>query len=136
LTIISFGYAIIRIIPVTTFPFKKGECYAMRDMLHRAVSLGLGLAVASKEQIEKTVEELVKKGEVSRAESGEFLEELLNKGSEAKTRMDQTINDKVQSILKDRGIASQDEVKALERRIAVLELAIARLEQQDGEKTE
>ncbi|MFM9326847.1 phasin family protein [Paenibacillus mesotrionivorans] len=108
----------------------------MRDMLHRAVSLGLGLAVASKEQIEKTVEELVKKGEVSRAESGEFLEELLNKGSEAKARMDQTINDKVQGILKDRGIASQDEVKALERRIAVLELAIARLEKQDGEKAE
>lgn len=108
----------------------------MRDMLHRAVSLGLGLAVASKEQLEKTVEELVKKGEVSKAESSEFLEELLNKGSEAKARMDQTINDKVQSILKDRGIASQDEVKALERRIAVLELAIARLEKQDGEKTE
>ncbi|RAV02326.1 phasin family protein [Paenibacillus sp. YN15] len=108
----------------------------MRDMLHRAVSLGLGLAVASKEQIEKTVEELVKKGEVSRAESGEFLEELLNKGSEAKARMDQAVNDKVQSILKDRGIASLDEVKALERRIAVLELAIARLEKQDGENGE
>lgn len=108
----------------------------MRDMLHRAVSLGLGLAVASKEQIEKAVDELVKKGEVSRAESGEFLEDLLNKGNEAKARMDQVIHDKVQSILKDRGIASQDEVKALERRIAVLELALARLEKQDGEKTE
>lgn len=111
----------------------------MRDMLHRAVSLGLGLAVASKEQIEKTVEELVKKGEVSRAESGEFLEDLLSRGSEAKARMDQAVNDKVQSILKDRGIASQDEVKALEHRIAVLELAIARLEKlekQDGENVE
>ena len=108
----------------------------MRDMIHRAVSLGLGLAVASKEQIEKTVDELVKKGEVSRAESGEFLEELLSKGSEAKARMDQVINDKVQSVLKDRGIASQDEIKVLERRIAVLELAVARLENKNGENAE
>lgn len=105
----------------------------MRDILHRAVSMGLGLAAASKEQIEKTVDELVKKGEVSRAESGEFLEELLHKGNEAKARLDQTVSEKVQSVLKERGIASQEDVNALEQRIAALEEALARLEKKPEE---
>ena len=35
----------------------------MREYDQKAFSLGLGLAVAGKEQIEKTIDELVKKGD-------------------------------------------------------------------------
>jgi polyhydroxyalkanoate synthesis regulator phasin len=90
-------------------------------MIHRAVSLGLGLAVASKEQIEKAVDELVKKGEVSRAESSEFIEELLSKGSEAKQKMEDMVRERVQTILGEQGVATKEDIERLERRLAALE---------------
>lgn len=58
----------------------------MRDVLNKAVSLGIGLAVASKEQVEKIVDELVKKGEMSRPESLAFVDEWLKKGEESRQK--------------------------------------------------
>lgn len=95
----------------------------MKDLIHRAVSLGLGLAVASKEQVEKAVDELVKKGEVSRAESAQFIEDLLNKGSEAKQKLEDLVKDRVQSALRERSLATRDDIERLEQRIAALENA-------------
>ena len=38
----------------------------MKDTMDKLLKLGLGLVAAGKEQIEKTVEELVEQGELSR----------------------------------------------------------------------
>lgn len=93
----------------------------MKDMFQKAVSLGLGLAAASKEQIEKAVDELVKKGEVSRAESSQFLEDLLVKGKEARQKVEDMVKERVQSILGDQPYATKEDIARIERRLAALE---------------
>ncbi len=47
----------------------------MRDTFKKGITLGLGLAASSKEQAEKVMEELMKKGEISKEESDDFLNE-------------------------------------------------------------
>ena len=93
----------------------------MRDTLGRALSLGLGLALAGKEQVEKTIEELVRKGEVSRAESKDLVEDLVKRGDELKDQIETATRERVQSVMKEDGMATREEVARLEQRIEELE---------------
>ncbi|CAM3625947.1 hypothetical protein COLU111180_00025 [Cohnella lubricantis] len=98
----------------------------MRDMISKAVSLGLGLAVAGKEQAEKLVDELVKRGEMSREESFAFVDDLLKKGEDAQRRVSDLVQERVQAF-GDRTWATKEDIERLEQRIDML---IARLDAQ------
>ena len=52
----------------------------MKDTIDRLFAFGFGLAIASKEQAEKFVDELVEKGKVAKEESSSAVEELIKKG--------------------------------------------------------
>ncbi|MFF2481516.1 phasin family protein [Paenibacillus sp. NPDC058071] len=95
----------------------------MLDKLDRALSLGFGLAVASKEQVEKMVDDWVKKGEVGKAESAEYVDRLVQKGEEARQQVESTVRERVQSILSEREgkYAGKEEIERLERRLEALE---------------
>jgi len=100
--------------------FKRGV-YRMKTTLEKALSLGLGLAIAGKEQVEKTVEELVKKGEVSKAESKDLIQHLIQKGEEMKNQLEVAAKEKLQSAYKEMKLATLDDIKTLEERIEALE---------------
>jgi polyhydroxyalkanoate synthesis regulator phasin len=93
----------------------------MKDMLSKAVSLGLGLVMAGKEQIEKTVEELVKKGEVNRAESRALADELIRKGEEIRQQIETMAKERLQAMLRESPVATKDDIARLERRLEELE---------------
>lgn len=101
--------------------FKISEGSIMKNLLNQFISLGVGAAVYSKEQIEKSVEELVKKGEISKGESGELIERLIEKGSKLREEMDSIIASKVSQTLDQLNLVSKDELRKLERRIEELE---------------
>lgn len=93
----------------------------MKNVLSQIFSLGVGAAVTTKEQMEKVFEDLVAKGELSRSESRELLEQMTEKGSQAKRDLDQQVTTLVAKALKDLNLASQTEVEVLKRRIELLE---------------
>ena len=93
----------------------------MKDLISKGLALGLGLAVVSKEQIEKLVDELVKKGEVSTAESKELVRELFEKGEAEKKEMNARIHEQVEKLLKDLNIPTKADLERLEQRIQALE---------------
>jgi len=93
----------------------------MKDLINKGLALGLGLAVASKEQIEKLVDELVKKGEVSAAESKELIRELFEKGEAEKKEMNGRIHEQLDKLLKELNIPTKADMERLERRIQDLE---------------
>lgn len=45
----------------------------MSDLFKKAISLGVGLTIVSKEKVEKVVDELVKRGELAPSESRHWL---------------------------------------------------------------
>jgi len=93
----------------------------MKDTFDRAVHLGFGLAATGKEQIERTIDELVKKGEMSRAESGTWREELIRKGEEARERTEELIRDRVNALMGDKRLATVEDLMRLEKRVDELE---------------
>ncbi|ALS28741.1 subunit B of ATP synthase [Paenibacillus sp. 32O-W] len=93
----------------------------MKDTIEKIISLGLGIVSAGKEQIEKTVDELVKKGEVNRTESKALVEELIKKGEEARQQIEAMARERVNAILGEMRLATQEDIARLERRLDALE---------------
>lgn len=93
----------------------------MKDLISKGLALGLGLAVVSKEQIEKMVDELVKRGEVSTVESKELVRELFEKGEAEKKEMNSRIQQQIEKLLKDLNVPTKADLERLEQRIQELE---------------
>jgi len=93
----------------------------MKDFVNRAISLGLGIVVESKEQIEKLVDELVKKGELSKGESTAVVNEIMEKGEVLRKKLDNIIQEKMNLKSIGEGAATKEEIQQLEARIAKLE---------------
>lgn len=101
----------------------------MSDLLKKAISLGWGLTIVSKEKIEGIVDDLVKCGELAPSESKQLVEKLIDKGAEEQGRFKELVNEQVRSALQTMGLASAKEVEELTRRVAELELKLAELQQ-------
>ncbi|WP_163971430.1 phasin family protein [Oceanobacillus halotolerans] len=93
----------------------------MRSTIRKGLALGLGLAVTSKEQAQKVVDELVERGELSKQESKEFFNELLEKGKETQKQVDEKIQHKLNQLLDEANLATKEEVDALKERVEELE---------------
>ncbi|WP_234396999.1 phasin family protein [Bacillus massiliglaciei] len=91
------------------------------SLMKNTFALGLGAAITAKEQIQKTSEYLVKKGETSAAESQALVKELIEKGGQAQKSIDEMVRKRVESSLEHLNLASKEEVDRLERRIEALE---------------
>lgn len=99
----------------------KGGEIGMKDLIKKGLALGLGLAVVSKEQIEKLVDELVKKGEVTTAESKDLVQELFEKGETERKQINERFRGQFAQLLKDLNIPTKTDLDHLEQRIAALE---------------
>lgn len=99
----------------------KGVVIKMKETIGKAISLGLGLAVAGKEQVEKTIEELVKKGEVSKAESRALVDELVLKGEELRQHVEAMARERVHAILGENRLATREDIARIEQRLEALE---------------
>ena len=99
----------------------------MKDLLNRSLSLGIGIIAQSKEQIEKTVEELVNKGELTRKESAEWVDELVQKGEEARQKIESNVMERIQRSMGEQptGGVTREEFDQLSQRLAKLEQMIS-----------
>ncbi|MNB87467.1 hypothetical protein D3C75_344670 [compost metagenome] len=93
----------------------------MKTTLEKAMMLGIGIAAAGKEQIELTVSELVKKGEVGRLEARALADKLIHRKEEEEHRMETRITERVQEILSEHHLAVLEELEQLKLRVLALE---------------
>ncbi|WP_410512686.1 phasin family protein [Paenibacillus sp. BR2-3] len=100
----------------------------MSDLFKKAISLGVGLTIVSKEKVEKVVEELVKRGELAPSESKALVDRLVERGEEERGVFKSAIQEQVQRVLKDLKVPVQSDIAALQSRIDVLERRVAELE--------
>lgn len=95
------------------------------DLFKQVFTLGLGAAVMTKEQVEKAVDSLVKKGEISSNESKELINSWIEKGEKAKEEMDDIVKTRVNQALSSLEIVTKEEFQELERRIQELEKSLS-----------
>ncbi|MGI6143641.1 MAG: phasin family protein [bacterium] len=103
---------------------------SMRDVLAKMLSLGLGIVAVSKEQVEKVVDELVKKGEMAPAEARRMVDEMLERGREEKERLGEVIRNQIRKSLTELDLVSREELLTLQQRVQYLEERLQELEAQ------
>jgi polyhydroxyalkanoate synthesis regulator phasin len=89
----------------------------MIDLMKKGIMFGLGLAVVSKDQIEKLVDELVKKGEVSQAKSKELVNTITQRGEEQQQKLNQMIREQIKQLTEELHLATKDDIHRLEQLI-------------------
>lgn len=98
--------------------------------------MGVGLAAYSKDQIEKMVNELVKRGEIPIEGSKELINELVDRGEREQVELKNIVGQQINQKLNGLNIVTKDTVSALEAKVATLELELsalkARLDNEDN----
>jgi len=90
------------------------------DLLRKAVELGLGALVITRENAEKVTNDLVKKGRLKRSESKNLLQEMLKKGEIEEKKIEVEIAKIVKRTLSNLDLASKADVSRLEGEIKKL----------------
>ncbi|GAA0489315.1 ATP synthase subunit B [Salinibacillus aidingensis] len=98
----------------------------MKDTVKKGLSLGIGLALTSKEHAEKVLDDLVKKGELTKQESKEFFNEIRERGEESQEELDGKIHEKLNKVLNDLNVATKEDLSDLEKRLEQIEQQLDR----------
>ncbi|KYD31324.1 polyhydroxyalkanoate synthesis regulator [Geobacillus sp. NFOSA3] len=91
------------------------------SILKKGLAFGLGLALASKEQVEKLIDELVKKGELSLEESKDIIEQWKQQTDERKAELQRIVREQIKQVIDKFDLVTKDELQQLEQRIRRLE---------------
>ncbi len=92
----------------------------MRDFLKKAINLGLGTLVVTREKVEEVVSELVKKGEVGQDEGKKLVNELIEKGEENKKEMEAQVEKIVRTVTEKLNLPTGEQLNALKSEIEQL----------------
>ena len=92
----------------------------MQDYLKRAVSLGLGALLVTREKVEEVVNELVKKGEVGQEEGKKLISKLIEKGEKNKKKVEAQIGGIVKGVTEKLNIPTRKELNELKSEIKQL----------------
>lgn len=82
----------------------------MADLFKKGLAVGLGLAQTGVEQAERVINQLVEKGDMTKADAKEFFDKYYEKGEDTQNKTLNKLN-----------IATKDDMKKLEARLAVVE---------------
>jgi polyhydroxyalkanoate synthesis regulator phasin len=91
------------------------------SILKKGLAFGLGLALASKEQVEKLIDELVKKGELSLEESKDIIDQWKQQTDERKAELQRIVREQIKQVIDKFDLVTKDELQQLEQRIRRLE---------------
>ncbi len=89
----------------------------MIDLIKKTVLAGVGLAAMTKDKVEELAEELTEKGELSEKEGKALLDDLLKRSKRAKEDLDKKMEDVVTKVLKKMDVATQKDLRRLEKKI-------------------
>ncbi|MFB3883502.1 MAG: phasin family protein [Armatimonadota bacterium] len=92
-----------------------------KELFEKTAELGLGAALLTKETATKLVDDLIKRGAVSKTEGKKLVTDMLEKGKGQKQKMEEFITEVFQRMMDKADVARRSHIEELERRIAELE---------------
>jgi polyhydroxyalkanoate synthesis regulator phasin len=101
----------------------------MFDLVKKGMLAGIGLALKTWDEVEKMVQEVQDKGEMSEAEGRKFLDEVRKKYEDTQGKLEKRVEQTVKEFLKKTQIVTSDELKELKKEIRELKSIINTLTQ-------
>jgi len=96
----------------------------MMDIIKKAMLLGLGFFSLTKEKAEEFVDDLVKRGEVSREEKFKIVDKLLKEAETQKEELVGKISETVQKVITDLGLPTKKNLNEISKRLEEIEKRI------------
>ncbi|MDD5067115.1 MAG: phasin family protein [bacterium] len=84
------------------------------------LQLGLGALVLTKEKIEKAVEQIMEKGNISKSDARSLVNQLVDKGEKAEKELDRKLEKMLAGLMKKLDIPTQKDVNELRAEIEKL----------------
>lgn len=91
------------------------------DIFRKMGLFGIGILTLTQEKIEEFTQEMIKKGEISKEEGKKFVKEVLSEREKQLKSIEDKISQKVREGIRMSGVATKDEIGALEKKIEKLE---------------
>jgi polyhydroxyalkanoate synthesis regulator phasin len=101
----------------------------MFDLMRKGMLSGIGLALKTWDEVEKMVQDVQEKGEMSEAEGRKFLDDVQKRYEEAQGKLEKRVEQTVKEFLKKTQIVTSDELKELKKEIRELKSIINTLTQ-------
>ncbi|MCK4772491.1 MAG: polyhydroxyalkanoate synthesis regulator [Candidatus Latescibacteria bacterium] len=93
----------------------------MFELIKKTLLTGIGLAVVTKEEVQKLGRELVEKGELTQKEGKELVDDLLRKSEQAQKDMESKVHKLVQDAVEKLNVVTKKDIAELVKRIDRLE---------------
>ena len=92
----------------------------MKEILKNILHVGVGAAFLTKEKLEELKNELIEKGKMTQDEGKQFVDEMVKKSEEVKTKLEEQVQTTVADQLKKMNVASSEDVAELKTQIEEL----------------
>ncbi len=89
----------------------------MLDFMKKYMMLGVGLAVKTKDEVEKMAKDLIHQGKMSEQEGRHFMDDLFKRYDESKKVLEDKVEKLVEKSMKKAGFARQTEVETLKKEL-------------------
>jgi polyhydroxyalkanoate synthesis regulator phasin len=93
---------------------------------------GVGAVSLSKDRAQRVVKELIEQGKIREQEGRKLVEEMMKKAAEKRKDVEQTIGAQVSQAYQKVNLATQEQLKKMEKRIHELERELAKQNPQAG----
>lgn len=100
----------------------------MEEFIKKTMQFGLGLFDYTKEKVENLVDEMIKRGELSKQEGAKAVEELWQKAQKEQSALWEKIKEATKNSVEEMSLVRRSELKALEDRLAALEKRLEKSE--------
>lgn len=99
---------------------------SLSEVIQKALMAGLGM----QERLKELVDELIKKGELSKSQGAELIKGWSDKAGKTREEFDKNITDLINKTLEKINIPTRDEVEKLNRKIQSISGRLKKLEEQ------
>lgn len=93
----------------------------MNNMFRKVMYFGFGALTTSQERAERFFDEMVEKGEITKEEAMNFIDEAREKSTEQQAEVKEMIKTEVENLQNQYVLVHRSELEALENRITELE---------------
>lgn len=89
----------------------------MFELIRKTILAGLGAATLTKEQVDKLVDELIKRGEVTAEERPKLVKDLLARAEKSEKELEGKVNESLEKVIEKLGIPTKADLDALSGKI-------------------
>ncbi len=92
-----------------------------RNIFQEGIYAGLGIALRTKDRIEEFAKKITSEYEMNEEEGKRFMDDLVKQSEETRTRLDEIIEKRMESYIKDAGLSTKADTDKLMKKISELE---------------